>query len=150
MTTVLHLTAKERLAFESLPADLRAGAEIVEETLTFKDSDAHRMARVKAVKIEHPSLRMLIQKAKMPTNHEELADFVRQLDLSEASERDAVEICFLLGADGMTELLFQQLAQTGAPEEVEFLGALTFLRHSFLESVQPVASPLPHEPRQPA
>lgn len=137
--TVLYLTPKEHLQFASAPAPLREGFDVEEETLVFRDSPAHRALRFKQLRLQDPALLALVQRASSAGVEEELLATCRDLDPARASDRDLAELCFLIGPEGISALLFERLRTLQSAHDLDGIAALAAMRHAMLLSL--VSSP---------
>ncbi|HRH93397.1 MAG TPA: hypothetical protein PKV72_02590 [Candidatus Peribacteria bacterium] len=137
MKHTLHLTSAERGRFESLSKDLRRGCSVHDETQTAYETPDELALRVSMSSMEQ---------------HPEFCDAIGRMHAGEANVQfdwDSIpeslwsEMCFALGARGLTIIIDQILPEPGAwdPEDLEFLSGMTIVRHKLLEINAATSSP---------
>ena len=137
MVTALYLTAEEKKMFDGLPQKLREGWTVELETGTFQDDEDHMRMRQQMARFHDPELRRL-QKKIMDKSEKEIADVIREVDLSNLSDDDLSQMYFVLGPQVLGSVIRVLLADVSSDDALEGLASLTNVRHLLFESV-PVA-----------
>ena len=131
----LHLTPAEQAIFDRLPDEIRDGARVEPETITFVDSDAHRDSRMRHLHLETPVLKEYQdQAATLRFTAEQLIEQAQKLDLSSISKKDVMELAFAWGPDVFTALIGEALPSVKTVQELQEIADLTDLRHGLLLS----------------
>lgn len=135
----LHITPTERKVFDSLPADVRNGWDIEEETQTYSDSAEKQIIRLSVIRLHDPSLIHLREKALEATSIEEVVALIHSMDMRLVNEDDLAELCFAIGPEMLTRLITSLLTKVSNDKEMEAVTALALIRHAILNSLQPVS-----------
>lgn len=123
----LALTAEEKKLFEKLPASLREGWEIKEETLTSYESDEDlRMRASIAAFDEHPAVQKLLKDVQG-------GEAINRISLDAIPQNVFEELMFTMGARGMDRFIRALLSQCKKDEDLQGVAGLSALRHALLE-----------------
>lgn len=130
---MLNLTKIELALFNALPADVRDGWKVVEETLTFEDTDYRRHMRLSVMKLHDPRLVSLRGKLlDLKDKPQEAQKVLDDLDLSSVNDDDMLQLFYAMGPDPITFMILH-LLQPGADDEaVKMASALSVIRHVIL------------------
>jgi hypothetical protein len=124
MITTIHLTADEKKAYETIPAALRDGWTVEDETQTSYETD-----------------RQLMMRAHMSTLHkyvvvQEMAQHVMDgkglPSLGGIPDDLLPEVYFTIGARGVDKLIKLAMQTIKTDEDMEGLASLTMIRHELL------------------
>lgn len=133
----LILTADERKIFDTLPATLKEGWMVEEETGNAYETHEELSMRQRMASFEDfPQLQALAQQV---TGNRPLAE----ISLQEVPPEILPEFCFTIGARGLSALIALALRQAKDDEDIEGLAGFTSLRHEMLianTSASPIAS----------
>jgi hypothetical protein len=132
----LHLTTAEAATFQSLPASLREGVEVVPETLSFADTEDRRRVRFDLMKLSDPALLALVQKLQASTTEDEIYEAMQGADLNGAADADVLELLFALGPSGLTFMVATALAQAKDDQGILYVAELSNARHELYLSLQ--------------
>ena len=127
MHMVVYLTAEERAAFDALPADIREGWDVQEETLDCYESYAQLQMRYNLADFDmYPDMKNWAEKIQ---NGEGIDGFsVDHIDPVAQNE-----LFFVMGARGMKTLIDTVLGDISDDEDVRALSELSTVRHKLLE-----------------
>ena len=133
----LYLTKDERAIFEKLPADAKKDVEVIEETLTFIDSEQKMTIRIRNMDAGSPALANIQNQAKNAKSPAELLSLAETVDFSSLSEKEATELYFAMGPNALTIVIVSTLSGVTSADQMLAVSALTAIRHSLLVSLSP-------------
>lgn len=125
----IHLTPQERSKFEALPADLRDGWEIVDETLESAYETPEQLAlRAEVARLDrNPYIKTLIERLQSGASPDSLS-------LADIPESYFPVIFYAIGASGIAMLIALHLGEIKTDEDIQELAGLSHVRHDILEA----------------
>jgi hypothetical protein len=130
----LYLTKTEQDLFAKLPQELKEGWKVEVENGTAYESDAViAMRRRMASFEEFPHVQVLVDRVQK-------GEQLESLTLKDVPETVLPELCFTIGARGLSVLMGALLKEVKSDEDIEGLSGLSVLRHEMLLSNAPVPS----------
>lgn len=128
----LYLTKPEQDLFMKLPQKLREGWKVEVESGSAYESDAVLSMRGRMASFaEFPAVQALVdrmQKGEKPEN----------LSLKDVPETVLPELCFTIGARGLSVFIGTLLKEVKSDGDIEGLAGLSLLRHEMLLANAPV------------
>ena len=137
MAHALYLTMAERKLFDVLPAALREGWEVTEETLTYEDTHEKLKTRAKLLQLDSPVLLAFQEKVKKAYSEEDMLACMKGLDFSSVSQRDLADIFFTVGPELVGIFIEDLLKSAQDDRTIDATASFTQLRKLLLESLQP-------------
>lgn len=135
--TNIHLTASEQKFYDKLSSDLKGGWTVEQEVLQSNDSPAKRKMRLHLMKVHDPVIKVFLESAAGAKSSEELAELLISTSLKDVHDNDLEELFFALGPDALSDFIASELQKVKTDDDLESVVALTVIRHSLLESMQP-------------
>jgi len=124
----LHLTDGEQKVFAALPEKLKEGWEVQEERSSAYESAEELSMRQQMVSfVEFPQVAALAKQV-------EAGSALSTLSLHDVPQEVLPELCFTIGAKGLSVLMASLLKEIRSDEDVEGLMGLSLLRHEMLLS----------------
>lgn len=134
-TTTLYLTPVEMERWSALPDGTRDGWTVVAETLTsYESADVLKVRAGMARFDTFPALRDVVKNAAAGQK----IDFDSLKGMPEAA---LPELCFTIGAVGMTALIAAMFAQRRTDEDIAAIAGMSTLRHDILSTNASVTTP---------
>ncbi|MFA5800023.1 MAG: hypothetical protein WC840_03635 [Candidatus Peribacteraceae bacterium] len=122
----LYLTAEEKKLFDALPETLREGWKVVEEERGTYESDDELLLRRKMASFkDFPQVTMLVDRLQK-------GDKPETLSLEGIPESILSELCFTIGARGLSVLTGRLLLDAKTDADMEGLVGLSQFRHEML------------------
>lgn len=133
--TTLRLTDAEMKRWESLPAERTEGWEVErEDGVAYESPDVLKIRAGMARFDSFPALRAVVDAAM----HGKKIDLAAVRDMPESV---LPELCFTIGAVGMTVLIGALFAELASDEDVAAIAAMTSIRHDILTTNASVTAP---------
>lgn len=124
----LYLTGEERKLFEALSDPLKEGWTVEEERSTaYETAEELAMRQKMASFAEFPQVAALAKQV-------EAGSALSALSLHDVPQEVLPELCFTIGAKGLSVLMASLLKEIQGDEDVEGLMGLSLLRHEMLLS----------------
>lgn len=131
---ILYLTPSEKALYDKLPATLKKewGGEVVEEKGTAWETEDEWQVRLRSVVHDsQPAFRQLAETVIKKMKSKNDPDM---WTMKEIPEDILPTVFFLIGAVGMSTIIFQGLGHLSSSEMIEDLATLSFARHQMLKS----------------
>jgi len=134
MIDTLYLTEGEQQQFACLSESLREGWKMESETGTVYETPEELYVRATMARFDlHPELEAFVEAVRAGNFDAEIPD-----DLSE----DALqELCFTIGAQGMTSLMTVLFSRIQSDEDLQALASMSMVRHDILKTNADVRIP---------
>lgn len=133
MMTVLHLTEAEQKLFDALPADVKEGWTVENESRMFTDSPKRYAMRLSFLRLRDPQLLELKEKLQ-GAKPEQIASLLQEVDLKDVQQSDLAELFFALGPAPIYTLIEYTLKNAQSDREVEAVAGLGLIRGALLKS----------------
>lgn len=125
----LYLTREEQALFAKLPAAVREGWNVEEEKRSFKDSDMLKRIRIGMAKFDSPVLKKMQTEA---VATKDIVDSLGNITLDSLSDNDRAELFFVIGPQGMGQLILSLLPHAQSAEDMPGIAAFSIARKELL------------------
>lgn len=130
----LYLTEKEQKLFSALPGEKKSGWNTEVESCVIIDTEEQRMIRLHLLRVHSATAQSLADHLRSAGDAAAMIQIAKGADLSLLSEEDLQQIFFAVGPVIITRILGEVLFSVRNDEDIEFVAALSLVRHAILSS----------------